>query len=237
MAEKIALAEILVGRIAIGRIGGRVDRPLRDDGDRGRRVAQRQAGDDGEIAAGAVAGGDEAGHPAAERRRAGRRPAGCGDAILGAGGEGMFGRESIVDGEQGQIELPGDLGADGLVRVEIAEDEAAAVEEEEERAGLPTLAGIVEAKPDLAAGPGAGEVPDHGQSADLGVGDVARGEDHRSRLVRADLVGAGPRQLVVIIEEEADVRPHVRLAHRLSMVEPPPYCPSCRPPTGAAEIA
>ena len=67
----------------------------------------------------------------------------------------------------------------GSWRVEVAEHEAAAVEEEEQRPRLALLARVVEAQADLAAGPRAGEVADHRQLAHRRVRDVARGQHHR----------------------------------------------------------
>ena len=128
----------------------------------------------------------------------------------------MLRSEAVVDREQRQVELPGHLGAEGLVSVEIAEHEAAAMEEDKQRAGLASLARVVESKADRAARAGAVEIPDNGQLADLGIGDVAGREDHGPRLVRSDLMGAGARQLVVIVEEAADVGPRIGVAHRLS---------------------
>jgi hypothetical protein len=47
----------------------------------------------------------------------------------------MLGRQPVIDGDHRQVHLPRQLRAERLVRVEIAEHEAAAVEEGDDRPG------------------------------------------------------------------------------------------------------
>ena len=117
----------------------------------------------------------------------------------------MFGRQPIVDGENRHVQLPRHLGAEGRVRVEVAEHEAAAMEEEEERTGPAFLPRIVEAQGNLAARAGAGEIADDRKLADRRIRDVARRQHHHPRLVGADLMASRPGQGVQIVEEQAHV--------------------------------
>jgi hypothetical protein len=91
------------------------------------------------------------------------------------------------------------------VSVEIAEHEAAAVEEEQQRSRRPALARIVEPEADLAAGAGAGEVADDRQLAGRKIGDVARLEEHRPRFLEPGLVSPRTRQGVQEVEKAPDI--------------------------------
>ena len=125
----------------------------------------------------------------------------------------MFGRQPVVDRQHRHVERARHLGAERLVRVEIAEHEAAAVQEQQERPGLARLARVVEPEADLARRPRAGQVADHRQFAHRRVGDLARGEHHVARLGRPRFVRFRPGQAVQIIEELADVGADIGFGH------------------------
>ena len=96
-------------------------------------VAQVLADDRGEVAAGRVAGDGEAARVGAEQRGVRVRPAGGGERVVGGGREASLGREAVADveddGARGVRERP----ADAVVRVDRAEQPAAAVEVDDER--------------------------------------------------------------------------------------------------------
>jgi hypothetical protein len=125
----------------------------------------------------------------------------------------MLGRKPVVDGDDGYVGEPRELGAEGLVSIEVAEHETAAVEEDHERAGIPLRSGVVEPDRNVARRPWAGEVADHRQFAHRRIGDMAGCVHHGARLGRPHLVAARPRKSVQIVEKQADVRPDERLSH------------------------
>ena len=58
-----------------------------------------------------------------------RNPSGRGDGVLHRGGKFMLGRQPIIDGDHDQLALMGELAADHVMGVEIADHPAAAVKE------------------------------------------------------------------------------------------------------------
>ncbi len=93
----------------------RIDRGLDEHGDV-RGIAHQCVGrHDGQIAARAVARQDESGECAIQLRRRGCDPARRRFAIVGRGGEGVFGREPVIDRDDRQIEPMRDFGAKRIV--------------------------------------------------------------------------------------------------------------------------
>ena len=58
-------------------------------------------------------------------------PFGRGDAVLDGGGKAVLGREPVIDGEHQQLAFMGELAADHVMGLEIADHPAAAMEEDE----------------------------------------------------------------------------------------------------------
>ena len=117
-------------------------------------VARGERDDGGEIAAGAVAA-DRSGarRRCRARLRVGRDPFRRGDGVVDGGGEFVLGREAIVDRDHDQLALIGELAADDVVGVEIADHPAAAMEEHQAGARpfvLPQLLRHIDARRDRA---------------------------------------------------------------------------------------
>ena len=92
-------------------------------------VARGQRHHGGEIAAGAVAADQQVRGVDAELFGVGGNPFRGGDGVVGGGGEFVFRREAVVDGDHDQLALMGQLLADHFMGIEIADHPAAAVKE------------------------------------------------------------------------------------------------------------
>ena len=111
------------------------------------------------MAAGAVAADRDAGRVGAELGRAGVGVAERGERVVDRGREAVLGREAVVDGEHAGARRRGEQAHGRVVGVEVADDPAAAVEEDEQggRRGPVRLVGHVEARPQRPVGAGDGE--------------------------------------------------------------------------------
>ena len=118
--------------VVVDEVGGRVDEQLRRE--RGAAgVAQLLGDDGGQVAARAVAADREPGRVAAELGDVLGGPAGGGEAVVDGGRERRLGREPVVDRQHDDVGLAADPAALVVVGVEVADDEAAAVEEHQRR--------------------------------------------------------------------------------------------------------
>ena len=106
----------------------------------------------GEVAAGAVAADADAGRVDADLGGVVEGPAGGGQGVVVAGGEGVFGREAVVHRQDLGAGVGGEAAAVGVVSLEVADDPAAAVEIDQARAGRRGVGRGVEAGRDRAAG-------------------------------------------------------------------------------------
>ena len=148
--EAAAGAAFGVGWVADGVVvGDGVDEQLGGDR-RAAFVADADCGDGGEVGPGAVAGEAEAGGVGAEGWGVGGDPDRCGEGVVGGGGKFVFGGEGVVDGDDDGSGAAADLPAHGVVRVDAADDEAAAVEEDGHGAAGGVV-GAVDADADWAA--------------------------------------------------------------------------------------
>ncbi len=78
-------------------------------------------------------------------------PAGGGDGVVGRGREGRLGREPVVDRDDDRVAAPADVAGHVVVGVEVADDEAATVEEGDDRE-RPVALGSVEPGLEVALG-------------------------------------------------------------------------------------
>src|SRR5947209_4097974 len=98
---------------------------------------------------------------AADRRRTSRDPPGGRVRVLGRRGERMLGREAVIDrGDQAAGAIRQEP-ADSVVRLEVADHPATAVEEDEDGERPPPF-GYVEAQRDVAGRPRADAILDLG---------------------------------------------------------------------------
>ena len=121
----------------------------------------------------------------------------------------MFGGKTVIDRNQRQIHLRGDLGADVVVAVQPAKHEAASVIEHQHRPRGAGFAAVIEAQGNVPGGPRALQVADHGQVARRHVGQLLHGNIGGACLVHRHLVhrgGAGGSRLAQVIEERLDIR-------------------------------
>jgi hypothetical protein len=125
----------------------------------------------------------------------------------------MLWREPVFHRHHRDVELARYFGAEGLVRVDVAEHEAAAVEEDHHRTRFPALARVEQAERDISGGAGGAELAVHRQLADRSVGHVPRGVHHAAAFAGAYLVAFGAGKRVQIIEEAADVGPDIGFRH------------------------
>lgn len=149
LGEEEAFAEEISGRAAADEVDGGVDEELQR---RGRDVPyDALLGDDrGEVAARGVAADRDQGRVGAQVFGVLDGPAEGGDGVLGGDRGGGFGGEAVVDRQDPYAGLGRDVAAVRVVGVEVADDPAAAVEEDEEPAARRT--GDVEAGAELAVG-------------------------------------------------------------------------------------
>ena len=150
-------------------------------------------GDGCEPATGAVADDRQPPRIEAERTRFMRQPRKRGDAVLNRGREGVLGREAIVEREDGRAGVVAKRAAEYVMRVDVAEDTAAAMDEKDRRA-VAARCGIVSAQTYRSGGARCGEIARHGdrRRRDLGLGQapailLARGlrrESPKRRRVR-----------------------------------------------------
>ena len=120
--EEVALGVLDAARSFGQRVGRRVEQQLHVDD-----VRARLRRDRGEVAAGAVAGDGDA-PSAAELLTVLADPADRGDHVVGGRGEGVLGREAVVVGQHRRVGVAAQPAAGLVVGVEVADDEAAAVE-------------------------------------------------------------------------------------------------------------
>ncbi len=113
-------------------------------------VPAHQRDDGGEVAARAVSGDGDPARVDPERARVERRPLGRGITVFGCGGELRFRGEAVVDGDDDAVGALRELAAGRVVAVEAAENEAAAVEEDEARLARGAADRRVDADGDLA---------------------------------------------------------------------------------------
>ena len=117
-----------------------------------------------------------------------RDPDQGGVAVLEPGRERVLRRQAVVDGEHHRADLGGDPPAVGVVEVEAADDEAAAVDVDERGQGAVVVGGLVAAHPDLGSALRSGDQ----QLVDVqGDGRVVR----RQRGQQLRLTGAGGRDV------------------------------------------
>ncbi len=161
-------------------------------------VAGEQAGDRREVAAGAVAADGEPRRIDPERRALPGDPGGRGEAILDRGREFVLGRQAVVDRDDGAAGGIGEMAAERVVRFDIADDPAAAVEIDQHRqvrrrrgAG----AAIEAQRNGAAIRPRCREVADLRDRRRLGGQHFAGGAEQPARLDGADrLIGRPPRE-------------------------------------------
>ena len=91
----------------------------------------------------------------------------------------------------GQVELARHFRAKASMRVEVADHEAAAVEEHQRRAGGPVGTGIEQPQRDRPGGPGSRHVAHHRKLADGQVGGVLARDIDGTRGGRGQLVRLG----------------------------------------------
>lgn len=187
--EVVAFGVIDVGRPGGYGIGNGDDEYLGADG-RGAGIAGDQASDGGEVGARAVTGDGDAGGVESEFRAVAGDPADGIHGVVDGGGEAVFGREAVIDGEDGGSGSEGKAPAGGVMGVEIAKGPAAAVEVNEDglrgfdgRAVEAGADGIERQVADAEEGQrfGVGEVPEFGGGAGIrdGHGGQACGRIER----------------------------------------------------------
>ena len=136
--QLVAVEEVaLVGRVPADRQVGRrdgIDQQLEAD-DRLAGVAQVLADDGREVAAGRVARDRQPRRVGAEQRGVRVRPARRGERVVGRRGEAVLRREPVADVQHDGARGVGERPADAVVRVDRAEQPAAAVEVDDERRG------------------------------------------------------------------------------------------------------
>ena len=120
------LLRLVRGGPAAG-VGDRVDEKLEAEGDRARLRHDRR-----EVRPGRVPADREPLGVAAERLGVRARPRGRREGVLEAGRERMLGRQPVVDREYGVATLVGERPREVVVRLEVAEHPAAAVQEDEQ---------------------------------------------------------------------------------------------------------
>ena len=139
-------------------------------------VARGQRHDGGKIAAGAVAADQQLRGVDAELAGVGGDPFRRGDGVVGGGGEFVFGREAVVDGDHDQLAFMGELLADHFMGIEIADYPAAAVKEHQawrKAVVLPQRLRRVDARRDRAVRRGDRQRLVRFERGRLGVHDVA----------------------------------------------------------------
>ena len=94
----------------------------------------------------------------------------------------MLGSEAVVDADYRHAEDAGDLGAQRIVGFEVADHPAAAVEEDDNRAGAGIHSGAIRARwDDVAVRRGDGEVGDVGDVTAREFGDLPHHPHHAPR--------------------------------------------------------
>ena len=144
-------------------------------------VARGKRNHGGEIAAGAVAADHQARGVDAELPGVGGDPFRGGDGVVDGGGKFVFGREPIVDGDDDQLAFMGELAADHVMGIEIADHPAAAVKEHQARreaVGLAQRLRRVDARRDRAVRRGDRQRLDRFKLGRFGIGDDAGGPDN-----------------------------------------------------------
>jgi hypothetical protein len=116
----------------------------------------------------------------------------CGDAVLGRGGEGRLGRQPVIDRHDWQIEHACHLGAQRLVRVDVTDDEPAAVEEHYHRPRPALLARIVQPRINLPHAAADAQVAQHRHFANIDVAELAHRLEPGARDGRLELMDRGP---------------------------------------------
>ena len=213
--EEEAVAERPEALVVRQRSGDRVDRHLRQDRDGGGLGAQRRGDDDRQVAAGAVAHRHEAGDLEAQFGGAAGDPPRGRLAIVGRGGEGVLGREAVIDRDHRQPGLGGDLAAEAGVGIEVADDEPAAVEEHDRRPRAALGLRVEQPQRDRPRPARAGEIADDRQLTRRSVGELAHGARRGARLVERQFVDLRPVLRLQEVEKGAHVVAHVMigLAH------------------------
>ena len=151
----------------------RIDQSLRADRRRERALGLVQR-DGGEPAARAVAGNRDPLRIEAEPRRLMRQPGQRRHGVLHRGGEGVLGREPIVEREHGRARVVAQRAAEDVVGLEIADHAAAAMHEEDGGFGLaPLIDGGVSAQ---AHRPGRARHGEIARFADFGRRDLGLGQ-------------------------------------------------------------
>ena len=118
-------------RVVVGEVDARVDQQLRGDG---RTPLARGQGDrSSEVAPCAVAGDGEPGSVTAERADAVGGPLSRSETVLETGRELVLGSQPVVDANDHGVDVAAQQPAVVVVRVQVADDEAATVEEHDRR--------------------------------------------------------------------------------------------------------
>jgi hypothetical protein len=130
--QQIALAKRRVRWGGAALVGRRVDQQLKRDLPVA-RVACRDGHHRGEVAAGAVAADREPRRIDAERGRMALDPSSGGDAVVDGGWKAMLRPHPVVDRHHRAARAVGELAAQGVVGVEVADDPAPAVKVDERR--------------------------------------------------------------------------------------------------------
>ena len=126
MRQQDAGFRLLMRRMRQGKIDRGIDQHL--TGNCGTvAVASGNRHHGGEIAPGAVAADHQPGLIDAERLAVGCDPRRCRDGVLDSGGKFVFGSASVIDGDNDELTFVGELPAHHVMRIEIADDPAAAV--------------------------------------------------------------------------------------------------------------
>jgi hypothetical protein len=118
--------------MAAAHVGRRIDQQL--VGDRQvAGVAAEQRDDGGEVAAGAVAADRRGATRSRPSARHGGAPSGRGEAVVDRGREAVLGAHAVVDRDDRAARAVGELAAEHVVGVEVADGPAAAVEVHQHR--------------------------------------------------------------------------------------------------------
>jgi len=203
--EEIALDIIRPAALRRDRAGDRIDQPQRRDRHRRRFIARVDPREQSQIGPRAVPDQHQPRRFPTDLRRIRRQPPRRGDRVVRPGGEGMFGRQPVIDRHDRQIEHPRQVRAQWRMAVDIADHEPAAVEEHHQIA-RPTLASDVEQpRIDLAQRPRNREIPHQPKLALVNLHQRPRRLAPGPRLRRIERMHRRPRRVLDHLEQGGDI--------------------------------
>jgi hypothetical protein len=128
--ERHALGDAAVGVAARGQVEHRVEQGLKDHR-RQRAIAGHEGQGGGQVATSTVAADGQARGVDVQRLGLRRQPAQRGSGVVQSRREGVFGREAVVHRNDTQASSVGNAPAQAVVAVQVANDPAAAMQEQQ----------------------------------------------------------------------------------------------------------